>query len=104
MTELNEEELKKLGAYFTELHVKPDLTLSADFKAWMESQGETIKQRSPDARTQKEILIDRVPRLPNFWGSTEHKDAVQYELWKYEVDCLITEGLYTKEVVAEEMR
>ena len=108
MTEMNEEDLRKLGSYFTELGMKPQLDSAEQFKEWMEKQGPsataTVKKEPSAYREEQHLTIDRIPRISNFWGTTDSKDATSYDLWRYEVECLLNEGRYSREVIAEAIR
>ena len=43
------------------------------------------------------------PRLSNFNGSTQ-KNSTPYDVWRYEVTCLLAEHLYSTESILEAVR
>lgn len=101
------EELQKLGALFDELGVKPKLTSKEELQEWMlayaAGQKPTIKKEQPD-KDHEEQRVDRSrPRIPNFTGGQD-RDATSYEVWKFEVECTVRDGLYSKETVSEAIR
>ena len=105
---MSEEELQKLGSYFAELRIKPQLDSAEIFQEWLEKQGQKerteIKKEPASVKEEQRVTMDRVPRISHFWGTTEQKDATSYDLWHYEVECLLNEGRYSKEVISEAIR
>ena len=97
---MSEEELQKLGSYFAELRIKPQLDSAEIFQEWLEKQGQKerteIKKEPASVKEEQRVTMDRVPRISPFWGTTEQKDATSYDLWHYEVECLLNEGHYCK--------
>ncbi len=109
MAALEEEDLKKLGTLFTELGVKPNLESAESLQKWMTewTHPKEVKQEKegvkPNTETSRQ-LSDRIPRLPNFTATSEHKDSMPYDVWRYEVECLLLSELHSRDSIAEAVR
>ena len=102
-------DLEKLGAYFTDLGIQPNLTSKEDFKKWMDTQGGTsqVKKEEKDSvekgHDHHGASTTNRPRLPNFSGAQE-KDSTPYEVWRYELNCIMDGKLYSQEMISETIR
>jgi len=106
---MEDEDLKKLGALFTELGVKPNLDSAEGLQTWMTewTHAREVKKEREDVRPKTETshqMADRIPRLPNFTATSEHKDSTPYEVWRYEVECLLLSELHSRDSIAEAVR
>ena len=100
----------------TALEEMKDLDSPAAFKAWMlkyvnkmnvkqESHDEgdesdTNNGASGNSESVKSVFI---PKIPTFSGDGSKQDT-SYELWKYQVECLLKDKYYSETVVAQSAR
>ena len=115
MEDLNSDEVKMMVTALKEMKVKPDLESPAAFKDWMVKYvtGLNVKQESHDegdgsdtnnsasgnSGSVKSVFI---PKIPTFSGDGSKQDT-SYELWKYQVECLLKDK-YSESVVAQSAR
>lgn len=114
MAELSPDELNQIASVFKELNVKPKADSAQDFKQWMtqyvtqmneeefvnvktEQQTEIVKSAASGSNTSSYI-----PKISCFSGDGSKNDTT-YDLWRYEVDCLIKEK-YKEESIAQSIR
>lgn len=97
------EELQKVASYFEEMGVKPKLDSKEDFEKWMSSYTLDIKPIKSEEKVSNDPF-NRIPRLPNFTGSSDQKDATPYEVWRYELESILFRNLYPPEIIAESIR
>ena len=102
------EELQKLGNLFKDLGVKPDLTSKEEFQTWMadftQRNKPAVKTESQEIGHTEHLKFDHNrPRLPIFNRASE-KVSIPYGVWRYEVECILKDELYTLEVVTEAFR
>ena len=117
-TALSPEELEKLGGLFKELGVKPSLESAAELKDWMRTLTNpepTVKQEQPEKGAKpsptkmKNVTVKEVtkesyrPRLSVFTG-VPGKEGTSYDVWRYEVTCLLADALYSRETILEAVR
>ena len=109
--DLSEEELKKLARAFKELKVKPMADSASDLVGWMTSyvvqsgEGVSFKEEpgiamAPDSQPPV-VTIHNPPRLPVFSGDGKGDDA--YDIWRYEVQCLMKES-HSPAVISQAIR
>lgn len=112
MAALSEEELAKLGSLFEELGVKPSLESAEGLRDWMKTLSKpSVKQEPIEkvARTSPTVRVKEVtketcrPRLSVFTGTTG-KEGTTYDVWRYEVTCLLADGLHSTEAILEAVR
>ncbi len=110
MTEHTDEELKLLGAAFKEMGVKPKCDSPADLKQWMKTYVKSSHRFEPTAdkdkadRPAKEMMVTQSQlRISNFSGETSKTD-VAYEVWRFEVDCLVMDNTYSKSQIMQAAR
>jgi len=98
-SEFTEEEIANLVSAFKDLRVKPKADSAEDLKRWMKefaaSSGEPEVKKEPGEElgkgpTPQTVTVSQFPRLSNFHG--DGKGGISYELWKYELQCLISEN------------
>ena len=109
--EISPEELKLLEN-FRKLGVRPKADTVEDLQGWIVSYGqahEDIKDE-PDreaepAQTRRQPMTLRSnPRLSFFTGTPGRKEEATYDLWKYEVKCLLAEGSHGDDAIMEAIR
>lgn len=106
MAELSQEELTQIANAFKEMNIKPKADSTADFKKWMSdfvsNMNETEIKKEPET---EHTLTTRqgnyIPKISCFSGDGKHETT--YDLWRYEVDCLIKEK-YAEGVIAQAIR
>lgn len=115
--ELSAEEIDNLVSAFRELKVKPKTDSPEDLKKWMKEFAASIEEseikKEPNVEseqahvatgndnTPKLVTMSPFPRLSTFSG--DRKGGTAYELWKYELQCLIQESR-TDSVVLQAIR
>ena len=117
MAELSESEVQHLTDIFKQLKVKPKCDTVEDFKRWMsdfvkqmQSDGSgTVKQevqpenaQTTSASSASHASSHYIPKLSCFSGDGSKQDTT-YDLWRYEVECLIHEK-YKEEIIAQSIR
>ncbi|XP_071142173.1 uncharacterized protein [Mytilus edulis] len=88
--DLTEEEVRNIIAAFKDMHMKPNAESPDAFKDWMK-----------EFSTQKSLYTGYIPKIPTFSG--DNKGDNTYEVWRYQVLCLIIEN-YAHEVIAQAIR
>ncbi|XP_063447782.1 uncharacterized protein LOC134727334 [Mytilus trossulus] len=88
--DLTEEEVRNIIAAFKDMHMKPNAESPDAFKDWMK-----------EFSTQKSLYTGYIPNIHTFSG--DNKGDNTYEVWRYQVLCLIIEN-YAHEVIAQAIR
>ena len=114
--DLNSDEVKMMVTALKEMKVKPDLESPAAFKDWMVKYvtGLNVKQESHDEGDESDtnnsasgnsgsVKSVFIPKIPTFSGDGSKQDT-SYELWKYQVECLLKDKYYSETVVAQSAR
>ncbi|XP_071111738.1 paraneoplastic antigen Ma2-like [Haliotis cracherodii] len=112
--ELTGDELKNIVLAFKKLGVKPKADTQEDFATWMneysavESEGESKEGIAQATAPQPPsgmptYMYQKFPRLPNFSGAKSDKDT-SYEVWRYHVDCLINNKVYSSDAKDQAIR
>ena len=110
MAELSETELEQLGKAFGAMGVKPKGDTPEELEAWMldylNTKGKIPKV--PDLAQNKPpvtqvTVSSRVPNICPFSGNPTAKSE-SFELWKYEVECLVDSSQYNVQVIEESVR
>ena len=124
MAEFSQDELQAIATAFQELNVKPKADSATDFKEWMkdyvanlndggdanvkiepgmvDAKPEVAKPETDMPAAASKIMTHHIPKLSCFSGDGSKSDT-SYDLWRYEVDCLIKEK-YRKETIAQSIR
>ncbi|KAK3097682.1 hypothetical protein FSP39_012084 [Pinctada imbricata] len=116
MTDFSEDELQAIAAALKEMKVKPKADSASDLKQWMvdyvtqmKSDGTTPVQVKQEADTGNgkadggsKVVTTHIPKISCFSGDGSKQDT-SYDLWRYEVDCLIKEK-YSEGVIAQSIR
>ena len=95
MTDFTEQEKTKLVEAFIQLDVKPDFTDSAKLNEWLQNYGKKTDNESV-------TVVAQGLKISTFSGD-ESKDT-SFDVWKYEVNCLIEEGKYSDEDIKQAIR
>lgn len=98
MADLTEAELQQIGEAFKSLGVKPKADTPADLDSWMK---EYVKQKGVSASSVH--VHAQLPRIVIFSGEPKG-DQVSFDVWKYDVKCLINEGLYKEPEIYQATR
>ena len=114
MAELSQYELEHIASVFKEMNVKPKADTPEDFKQWMtnyvahmSTEGDANVKKEQNATNDQSSASSKVtshyiPKISCFSGDGSKQDTT-YDLWRYEVDCLIKEK-YSEETIAQSMR
>lgn len=116
MEDLNPDELKLIATAFKEMNVKPNVESTTDFKDWMvqyvaslsgsvkeESQNETEQSAATNAAEKKIVTTSNyIPKIATFSGDKSKQDT-SFELWKYEVECLVRDK-YSESIIQQSIR
>lgn len=111
---MDSEEAKQLLTAFQQLGVKPKSDSPEALKQWMfdylNSTGSLQpkeEQPSTAATTVKEVtntVVNNIPRISFFSGEPDAKSDTSFELWKYEVTCLMNDQTYSPDIVLHAVR
>lgn len=117
MTEFSEEEGKKILDAFKALGAKPDADSAEDLQTWMlghlQAKGKVPTVKPEEKEKNAEHAADVVgarpvhsqwPRLSTFSGDDSSKTDVSFDLWKYEVSCLLEDKLHPEEAIRQAIR
>ena len=102
MAEFSPEEANQLVDTFKALDVKPNPDTPEDLQAWMLSYL-TTQGKIPNVE-QKTKILPGFPRIATFSGDPGAKGDTSFDLWKYEVQCLLKDKLHSREAVAQAVR
>lgn len=115
MADLNQDELKLVATAFKEMKVKPNLESTTDFKDWMVQYvtslsadvkgdpGDTDQSAATNATDKKIVTTSNyVPKIATFSGDKSKQDT-SFELWKYEVECLVRDK-YSESIIQQSIR
>jgi hypothetical protein len=105
-SQLTSDEKDRIINMFESMDAKPKLDNQDDLEKWMsdylatkgESRMTMQRDRSTDDRSEESIhksTILHKPKITSFSGNDEPK-GISYATWRYEVDTLLREGIYTK--------
>lgn len=90
MADFTPEELTKLGEAFKSLGVKPKMDNPQDLKSWMKDY---VKQEGAGEDAAVHVYA-QLPRIVVFSGEPKG-DQATFDVWKYDVKCLIKEGVHS---------
>ena len=119
--EFSEEEQTKIMDAFKALGVKPKADSPQDLQTWMlehlqaagkvKSEDEEEDDDDDDDDDAEPEKVNRTatsnsqwPRLSTFSGDETSKTDVSFDLWKYEVSCLLEEKLHPEESIRQAIR
>lgn len=99
-------DLEVIGKGFNEIGVKPNTASTESFQKWLLEFAKGAKPKTEGATahpatSDKSLNPYQPPRLPSFSG--DKKGDATFDLWKYEVECLMKEK-YTDSVIAHSIR
>ncbi len=100
-----EEETEEMTAIFEGTGFKPKTGSKEEMEQSMVdylSKAGKLPSKSEQGQTTKQIL-QQPPRVSNFSGDTSKGDAA-FDLWEYEVKCLIKEGVHTNDSIHQAVR
>lgn len=107
---LQQKEIDSMTEVFTEMGLKPKADTPEHFKQWLEEFQKGAKPKVKRESTSEEgataggttsQLLEKNPRLPIFSG--DKKGDTNFDLWKYEVQCLLKEN-YCESVISQAIR
>lgn len=104
---ISEEEGKKIIEAFEALKLKPKCDTPEDLKKWLEEKSQlgatakikTEKTEQTDETTKQYMNF---PRISTFSGSA--RGETSYELWRYEIQCLLNEKVYRHDQILQTIR
>ena len=112
MAEFSTEELEAIGAALKDMNVKPKADSASDLKQWMVDyvtqmqggggNGGVKQEPGTGPATTSKLMTHHIPKVSCFSGDVSKQDT-SYDLWRYEVDCLIKEK-YSEEAIAQAIR
>lgn len=104
VTKFTEDEAHKMTAMFETIGFKPASESKEDIEASMlEFLGKSGKLPSkPEPGQATRQILQQPPKVSNFSGDTS-KD-VAFDLWVYEVKCLLKEGVHTDDSIQQAVR
>ena len=105
-SQFTSEEKERIINMFESMDAKPKLDDQDDLEEWMsdylatKGQSRMTMQRDkstddrPDESVHRSTILHK-PKITSFSGNDEPK-GISYATWRYEVDTLLREGIYTK--------
>ena len=109
---LTEEEVKTLTALFEKMELKPQGDTPEQLQRWLQDrfltattvgvidpEGEDDGKRECKPAATTGLVNQHFKLSVTFAGDESIKGTCKYDLWKYEVECLVKEGVCTDEVV-----
>lgn len=127
MAEFKPEEAQKLAETLGAAGLTPDVDTPERLQSWMlnylkkvgkveikdEPKDENEEDSKEDSKEEKPLVkhghswrgvYQQSPRISTFSGDPTSKNDAQFDLWKYEVECLLKEGVYSEKTVKEAIR
>lgn len=123
--EFTDEETTQLIAAFKALGLKPKMDKPETLQQWMvdfvkatsvgDDDGEEVDPDKPDSSSEAEdtlekpantpvTVVSHPPRLSTFSGDPQAKGDTTFDLWKYEVQCLLKEATHPVGVLVQAIR
>ena len=95
-----------------QLNIVPKVGNATEFKQWIQQQAQqtsetegTVKMEPGTTATPKVVPYVQPPRISFFSGGSDKKGGeTTYDLWKYEVQCLISEKVHSAKTISEAVR
>jgi hypothetical protein len=112
MADFTDEEADHLVKVFKDLGVKPKGDTPSEIHDWMfqylQLQGKLPKEKSPSTNNDTSVTHNvsvnaRIPNICSFSGNRSAKNE-NFDLWRYEVQCLMVDKQYCHEAIAEAAR
>lgn len=112
---MSETEMNVLSKTFSDMGLEPDTDSPEKFAAWMaeyiktkggtavKSEYELPKMGTHYSTKMSPTVALHTPRISTFSGDSSKGD-IAYDLWNYEVRCLIQDGTYSNETIATAIR
>lgn len=127
MSQFTADEGKELLALFETMEIRPTGKTPAEMRQWMKDfcksqeeepkKEEKVDDKAEDEMGRKESATmasiavaasaasaAQQVRLPTFSGDDPAKGEATFDLWKYDVDCLIEDGVHTTETIRHAIR
>ena len=102
--ELTEEEMTNLAKAFKDLGVKPKFDSPAELQKWMKDYAKADDGEEEVLEGKQMItVVPQLPRVSTFSGDSSKGDT-PFELWKYEVQCLLSSDSHPKGVITQAVR
>ena len=105
---LSEAEITKLAEAFNALGMKPKVDSPSDLKQWLAevAKSEILEDVKPDVSSNSvpvHTVMHTPLRISTFSGDPTSKDT-DYDVWKYEVECLIADKIHSEEQILPAVR
>lgn len=109
--EITDDEAKNIIAAIKSLKLKPKADTTEDFKNWLQGMAEAdppiaakgIKSEDTGHTSAMETKhYSGFSRISTFTGSS--KGETSYELWRYELQCLVSENVYRDDQILQAIR
>ena len=103
-------EIESMSKVFTQLGIKPKADTPEQFAQWLEEyqkgakpklKNETPVMEGASALSASSQILEKHPRLPTFSG--DKKGETNFDLWKYEVQCLLKDN-YSETAISQAIR
>ena len=111
MSKLTEEEGRNLGDLLRKMGLQPKGKTPDELQAWMEQSMGTAtveqdveKLLTTETQTGVGRTSQQVRLSVTFSGDEDAKGECRYDLWKYEVECLVKDGVHTEETIRHVIR
>lgn len=104
--DLSEEELGKLQSVFGAWGLETEIKSVEDLKKMVlptkvKTEQEEAKHTEDARRWKRSEIV--IPKLPSFSGKTE-VNSTPFEVWRYDVECIMREQVHSPEVINESIR
>ena len=103
---MSEAEVIKLGDAFNALGFKPKFDSPGELKQWLADVAKSgiLGDEKPDVSSVPVHTVMHTPlRISTFSGDPTSKDT-DYDVWKYEVECLIADKIHSEEQILPAVR
>lgn len=106
--EITDNEAKHIIAAIRSLKLKPKADTPEEFKNWLQGMAEadlpiaTRDFKSENVSTTMQTKYTGFPRISPFTGSSKRETS--YELWRYEIQCLVSEKVYSDDQILQAIR
>lgn len=98
----SEEERKKVMDLFDQMGATPEGDTPEELQAWMRNY--LASQETARARTETPHEVGRLRLCVTFSGDEMAKGDCKYDLWRYEMDCLVKEHTHSEETLRHVIR
>lgn len=106
MAEFSEEETKSLVDAFSALGAKPKTDSPEDLRRWMEAFTDAHRddKRQIGSENTQISNLRHFPRIVTFSGDSSKGDQSAFDLWRYEVRCLLEDKAHSEDVIRQAIR